>query len=278
MRRVRQVRRVRQARQVRCGRRVRAGGEELDGQHARRRRSTRAGSARKRAEARAEIQLNRIRFGGADRRRAGPAARAPAASASSVSASMRTSSRPGSCVTTALARGVMSNVTRSAFGLASVLRRHTGHTEIADDHQPGRGAQFQACVVDRRERPADELDRHNPSASLADEGSGQRDEPAGGGDERLVRRQHQRLVFIGGGDGARRRVFAHLQLKKIREIVEADHLMSLHVDGREGRLPSRDRTVSGPLWLGACPEIATARHNRNNAGPTEVMTSRSQTG
>jgi len=41
------------------------------------------------------------------------------------------------------------------------------------------------------------------------------------------------LIFIADGDGLRRRIFAHRQLEKAREVVERERLAALLVDDRQ---------------------------------------------
>ena len=118
-----------------------------------------------------------------------------------------------------------------------VLRRDARHAQVAEDEQARGRTKIEPRVVDRRERAADELHGNQPSVVPPRERRGQRHESAGRGHQRLIGRQHDRLVLVCRGDGARRRVFAHLELEQTREIVEPDHLMSLHFDGRQRAAP-----------------------------------------
>ena len=78
------------------------------------------------------------------------------------------------------------------------------------------------------------------------QGRRQRDQPARHRRERLIRRQHNRLILVRDGDGASRGVFADLELKEAGQIVEPDHRVALHVTVGSGRRPSRDSTVIAP--------------------------------
>ncbi len=112
-----------------------------------------------------------------------------------------------------------------------VLGGDAGDAKIAEDHQAGRGTKLDPRVVDRRQCAADELQRDEPSSTLPRQGRRQRDQPPGRRHERLIRREHQCLVLVAGGDSASGGVFTDLKLKDVCEIVEPDHLMPLQLDG-----------------------------------------------
>ena len=184
--------------------------------------------------------------------------------ASSASASTRTSRRPCSCVTVAV--GPRRNLERDAQrrGAVVVLRRDARHAQIADDEQPRGRAKVEPDVVDRRERAADEFNRHEPAVAAPRHGRRQRHEPARRGHQRLIGRQHDRLVLVGRGNRARGGVFAHLQLKQTWR-------------GRRGptiwcpctstagsvRRPSRESTVIGP----PCASSVGPACSRTNCRP-----------
>jgi len=112
-----------------------------------------------------------------------------------------------------------------------VLRDDAGYAQVADDEKARGGTIVEADIVNGRECTADEFDWHEPAIAAPSHRCRQRDEPAGRRHQRLLGCQHDRLVLVGRGNRARRRIFAHLKLKQRREIVEADHLVTLHVDG-----------------------------------------------
>ena len=62
--------------------------------------------------------------------------------------------------------------------------------------------------------------------------------------------EYKRLSLVGCGDGACRSVFPNLELKDIGEIIEPDHLMTLHFNGRKRPAPVSRKDGQRSAWIG----------------------------
>ena len=56
------------------------------------------------------------------------------------------------------------------------------------------------------------------------------------------------MILVGRGHGARGGVLANLKLKNVCEIVEPDHLMTLHLDGRKRPAPFARKHRERSAW------------------------------
>jgi hypothetical protein len=89
-----------------------------------------------------------------------------------------------------------------------------------------------------RERPGEELERDEPAPAVADDGRGERHEPAGHRGNRLVGREHDALAFVRHRQAARQRVFPERQLEHRRKLVEREHLAVAGGHGGERPAPA----------------------------------------
>jgi len=117
-------------------------------------------------------------------------------------------------------------VDRQPRGVAEriVADRNPRHAHVADHEQARRFPEIEPCVVDQRERAADELDRDEPAASAARRRRRQRHEPARHRCQRLVGREDDRLSLVRHRNGAER-VFTNGDLERRREIVQRDEFL-----------------------------------------------------
>ena len=168
------------------------------------------------------------------------------------------------------ARGARCRVDRQACARRDeiVADRHARHAEVADDQQVRRLAKVELRVINQRQRPIDELHRHEPASAGARSGRRQRHEPARHRRQRLVG-EHDRLVFVSDRERAER-VFAHGQLERGGQIVDRDEF--LIVDERERqRAPAvlrENREGDGRRGLAGDPdELDSSRGRAGTEGP-----------
>src|SRR5207247_3421226 len=107
------------------------------------------------------------------------------------------------------------------------------HPQVADDQKPRRLPEVEARIVNQREGPADEFDRHEPAPPAARRGGRQRDESPRNGRKRLLRRQENRLPFVGDREGSER-LFPNGELECRGEVVERDELLIAGHGERQG--------------------------------------------
>ena len=126
-----------------------------------------------------------------------------------------------------------------------VLRRHVRNAQIAHDQQTRTRPEVELHVVDWRERAVDELHGHEPSVAASRQRDRHRDQPPGCRHERLIGREHDRLILVARRHRFCGRVVSNLQLEQIGEIVEPDHLMVLHFGGGQCASPVTRQNRNG---------------------------------
>ena len=153
--------------------------------------------------------------------------------ASSMSASNRTRSLDPSCTT-------VCGVCRRHIKREPCRRSERFHApddarraDVADQNQSRRLPQFDAGAQRRSERPRHEVDRHEPGASLANRGGGQREQPAVDRREALAWRQDDCLCAGRDRQAAGRRIFTNDDAEERRQIVQCEHLLAAQQSCRE---------------------------------------------
>jgi hypothetical protein len=109
--------------------------------------------------------------------------------------------------------------------------RDARHAHLADEQQMRRTPQLDPLVVNRRDRPADEVDGHGKPAARTDWSRRQRDHPAGDRGDGLIRAEDDRPALVRNGDGAR--FLADRELKGCRQLVQSDELLLVGNDERD---------------------------------------------
>ena len=95
----------------------------------------------------------------------------------------------------------------------------------------------------RRERARNEINRHEPGASLAHRRRRQRDETPADGRQALAGGEDDDLVADGDGQSAGGGILADREIEERREILEREHLLPGKLRAASGRRPSRVSTV-----------------------------------
>ena len=106
---------------------------------------------------------------------------------------------------------------------ALISSDHLGHADVTDDHQTRAASQLDGLVVDQRDRPTDEVDRHIPDTGALYRWRRQRHEPPADRDEALVRGQDNHLVVSQHRHATGLAVVGDREIERSGQLGQSDH-------------------------------------------------------